>query len=33
VAEEIQKQNTKYRRAIIPEERLEIFWGTSYKNL
>jgi hypothetical protein len=25
VAEEIQKQNTKYRRAIIPEERLEIF--------
>ena len=33
VGEEIQKQNTNYRRAITPEERLAIFLGTSYKNL
>jgi hypothetical protein len=34
VAEEIHKQNTNYRRAITPEERLAIFFlGTSYKNL
>jgi len=33
VAEEIRKQNTNYRRAISPEERLAIFYGTCYKNL
>jgi len=33
VAEEIRKQNTNYRRAISPEERLVICLGTCYKNL
>ena len=32
LGEEIQKQSTNYRRAIIPEERLLVrFWCTSYK--
>ena len=31
VGEEIQKQNTNYKRAITLGERFVIFWGTSYK--
>jgi hypothetical protein len=33
MGEEIRKQNTNYRRAIAPEERLAMFLGTRYKNL
>jgi len=32
VGQEIRKQNTNYKRAISPEERLAIFLGTRYKN-
>jgi hypothetical protein len=33
VGEKKKKQNTNYRRAIKPKERLANFLGTSYKNL
>jgi hypothetical protein len=33
VGEQIRKQNTNYRRAIAPEERIAMFLGTCYKKL